>query len=315
MPELDHPVAKPWYSDAAAIENPLLTTADPDIQRYIREIVFDGVAVIENSLSEEVCDQALSGFRQCENKNASIFHQHRDDHGHYPRLINMHLAIPALRDLFSENSLALRVQRHLFQADPAVYTSLFYERGSAQDIHRDTPYFTTRPENLFLGVWVALEDAGSANGALQVVRGGHRIPELDREALALKRYKSLDDVPTSDDNLWMDYQDSVKSSCTELRLRVEDVEVKKGTTVMWHPMLPHGGGPIGDLARTRFSLVMHTTPVGLAVHHMDAFFNPRRNFQSTKPWPYLHHKGADFVDHGVVGFGHGHDHKVSDLLM
>jgi len=44
------------------------------------------------------------------------------------------------------------------------------------------PVFSTAPEHFYFGVWVALEDANAENGAMQIYRGGHAIPELDREA-------------------------------------------------------------------------------------------------------------------------------------
>lgn len=53
---------------------------------------------------------------------------------------------------------------------------------------------STKPEMYYLGVWVALEDANEQNGALNVMRSGHKIPEPDRRAIVLGRFKSLSDV-------------------------------------------------------------------------------------------------------------------------
>jgi hypothetical protein len=44
-----------------------------------------------------------------------------------------------------------------------LYSSIFYETGSQQSLHRDTPVFTTRPEYLYFGNTVYLEPAGEEN--------------------------------------------------------------------------------------------------------------------------------------------------------
>ncbi len=93
--------------------------------------------------------------------------------------------MPSLLKLFTENKAALEFQDLLYQQETVLYTSLFYERGSAQDLHRDTPYFSTRPEYRYFGMWVALEDVDAQNGPLMVAPGGHLLDELDREAMAL----------------------------------------------------------------------------------------------------------------------------------
>ncbi len=144
----------------------------------------------------------IKKFKAFSALNPERFDSFLDRDGHYPRIANLHAAMPELIEFFANNNIAYDVQSAMFGATPSLYTSLFYERGSAQDIHRDTPYFSTKPKLFYLGVWVALEDANEQNGALNIVRGGHKIQEPDRAAIALRHFPSLDAVPTSSPDLW-----------------------------------------------------------------------------------------------------------------
>jgi len=194
-----------------------------------------------------------------------------------------------------------------------LYTSLFYERGSAQDVHRDTPYFTTRPEYRYFGVWVALEDADAGNGPLIVVPGGHLLPEVPRAQIAREMWPSPEDTPDESLELWGKYQARVHDQMKRLGLTVREVHVKKGDTIIWHPHLPHGGGAINDLSRTRFSLVMHVTPFGTPVYHQKAFFNPSMPLPETAPWSYKSDGGRRYAAHASVSIAHQVDYAPREF--
>ena len=121
--------------------------------------------------------------------------RNRNPAGHYPRIGNLHAAMPELVPLFTRNPIWLQVQDVLFGAPTALDTSLFYEVGSEQSMHRDTPLFTTRPEYLYFGSTVYFEPTSDENGCLEVMEGGHLLPELDRGSIALRRFGSLDELP------------------------------------------------------------------------------------------------------------------------
>ncbi|OZI59955.1 hypothetical protein CAL28_10755 [Bordetella genomosp. 11] len=281
-----------------------LKTIDVDIRKYVAQVVEDGYTVIPKSISKEMCEETIDAFRRWEAANPDVFSPHVDADGHYPRIGNLHSAIPELFHLFSKNPLTYRVQEALFGARPSLYTSLFYERGSAQDIHRDTPVFSTKPEHFYLGVWVALEDSDEGNGALNVCPGGHQLPELDREGIAIKRFGSLDAIPPTSNAIWVDYQNAVKAQCAAAGIKPKAVYVNAGDTIIWHPQLPHGGGPIADLTRTRFSLVMHTKPVGVPVYHQDKFFNPTAEALMDSQWWYEEIDGHVRVIQPKFSFDH-----------
>ena len=272
------------------------SSADSAVKSHALEVVTKGYTVIRNALPKSVCDEAIAAFRAFERTNDHIFVENRDANGHYPRIINLHTAFPGLISLFTGNKTWLAVQDLLFGAPTALYTSIFYETGSQQPMHRDTPVFSTRPEYLYFGNTIYLEPAGDENGCLEVLEGGHTIPELDREAMALRRYGSLENIPSLDNDIWMEYQDTVTANGVAKGLPIQKLYVEAGDTLIWHPQLPHRGSPIKDSSRTRFSWVVHTTPVGVPVYHQNVFFNPRREFSTTPPWGYIAEDGRQIAD-------------------
>ncbi len=287
---------------------------DPVVKKHALDVILKGYTVIPAAFSAARCAETIARFREFERANAAIFAANRDARGHYPRIVNLHTVMPDLTHLFTDNRTTLAVQDVLFGAPVCLYTSLFYETGSQQPLHRDTPVFSTRPEYLYFGTTVYLEPAGAENGCLEVMEFGHLMKELDREAMAKARYGSLDALPDMDDAIWNEYQDRVAANGKGRGLSVRALHVDAGDTVIWHPQLPHGGSPIRDKSRTRFSLVMHVTPEGVPVYHQKAFFNPSEPLPEVAPWPYVtvrDRRVADFR-HGV-GFGHTAAYRLDEF--
>lgn len=297
---------------------PLADGLPAEVRDHLRQLNEDGYARIRGGFRSGVIEEVLASVKQTLSRNAAIFGKHIDADGHYPRIVNLHALHKPLLRLFTENSLALAVQDAFFDARSCIYTSLYYERGSAQSIHRDTPYFCTRPEYRYLGVWVALEDANELNGCLQIVRKGHLVPELDREAIALQHYKTLDDVPPGSpagaDVLWDLYQAKVMEGCSERGLHPELLEAQTGDVVIWHPQLPHGGSQIKDLSRTRHSFVMHVTPEGTPVYQQDAFFNPRKRLPERARWRYGKSAGRKYARFRNIDIGHREVRPLTEFV-
>jgi phytanoyl-CoA hydroxylase len=292
-----------------------LSQCPPAIRGYVTDLLQTGITVIRGALPAYLCDNLRDGFVDFAYRNPRIFNQYQDEYGHYPRIINLHVVFAPLFDLLQQNPIALGVQDYLFDSETVLYTSLFYERGSGQPVHRDTPYFATRPEYRYLGVWVALEDTDVDNGPLMVVRRGHLIPEFDREAMARQFYANLDDIEASSDRLWNAYQTKLARECELVGLRTEPVCVEKGDTIIWHPQAPHGGSDIRDLRRTRYSFVMHTTPVGVPVYHHDVFFHPSKPFSDKAPWGYVKPGDRRYADFRDVSFGHQRPHSQDEFAV
>jgi phytanoyl-CoA hydroxylase len=304
---------RPWYTMPLDEQLRIVDNAPRALQPHLERFARDGVVVIEQSLTEDMCDFAHESFRELTVRNRSMFDPYRDESGYLSRIINLHAALPAFLDLFMQNQ-ALPVVAFLFGAKPSLYTSLYFERGSQQDIHRDTPFFCTIPNHYFVGFWIALENADEQNGALRVIRGGHLRKEVDVEAIARSKYTDLASISPSDPDLWSEYQKLVLQDCLDAGLRIETLPVSKGSTVIWHPQLPHGGSPIFDKKRSRNSLVVHTTPTGTPVFHENVFFNPSKRVSDEATWQYIVAPTADIVKQTHIDIMHERQVPINELL-
>ena len=79
------------------------------------------------------------------------------------RVVNLHLAVDAMTRLLTDNP-AIDVCDRFLGEPTTLYTSLYYERGSEQSLHRDTPVFCTSPGERYMGVWTALDAVDESNG-------------------------------------------------------------------------------------------------------------------------------------------------------
>jgi phytanoyl-CoA hydroxylase len=271
-----------------------------------------GYAVIPNAVNADLCDAALKRIDEVKKRHHRVIEKNADEFGHLYRVVNLHLAIRELADAFAANARGLQACDEFFGEETSLYTTLYYERGSEQDFHRDTPYFCTKPAGRYLGVWLALDNVDDGNGPLRVVPGSHKLPPIDIRALR-KEIFGDGDIPSISMDGWTRYQDAVKSQCDEQGLTSQNVHVNKGDVIIWHPELLHGGAPHPMKERSRRSLVMHVTPVGTPVYHIDVFYNPDRNVSSKAPWSYYGHGGRQIAKFDQVDFGHEYVVKVSDF--
>jgi ectoine hydroxylase-related dioxygenase (phytanoyl-CoA dioxygenase family) len=167
---------------------------------------------------------------------------------------------------------------------------------------------------MYFGTTVYLERSDDENGCLEVLAGGHKIPEPDREAMAVRHYGSLENIPSLDNAMWVDYQETIAAGGRAQGLAVKKVYAEAGDSLIWHPQLPHGGTAITDIQRTRFSFVMHTTPVGVPVYHQNVFFHPSGAFSEMAPWTYRDVDGRKIADIArEVGFGHQRSYPIEQF--
>jgi phytanoyl-CoA hydroxylase len=302
----------PWFDRKGAYERIACQVKDSVQRARITELIEQGFTVIERGVDVELCDKAAGDFLSWRTKHKEALARFREPDGRLMRVINLHQTLPILKALFSRNS-SLALQDYLFENETVLYTSLFYEQGSAQPIHRDTPLFWTYPANMYFGMWIALEDTDDGNGALTVIPGGHRIGSIDRGGMAAKRFNDLTAIPDMSSELWTDYQDEVVKRADAKQLKKKKIYVKKGDVILWHPLAPHGGAAIKDPTRTRLSMVVHTTPKGVPVFHMDVFFNPSRRVRRDAPWSYAGFEGRSIAETGPMSIGHGIEYDFTSL--
>jgi ectoine hydroxylase-related dioxygenase (phytanoyl-CoA dioxygenase family) len=295
--------------------------------QHFKELTENGITIIKNAIAAAEVDRLVQEIEEFKKNNPNPWSYAVGPDGLARRIVNLHLAIPSLSESIGSCKPLCRLASMFFNGTPRIYTSLFFEGGSEQAIHRDTPYFATEPEGRFLGIWLALEDADTSNGALEVIKGGHLAGEPDRASILRRFFDDPFQVPKIDDRLWAEYQNAVIQLCASKGLERETVCVHSGDIIIWHPDLPHGGSQITEPGASRKSIVFHVTPRECPVYQMEVFFNPKCDRQATSSWdehPILpsqnslqeEEEASMFVakTSDEISFAHVHNTKISDLI-
>jgi phytanoyl-CoA hydroxylase len=278
---------------------------DIAIKGYINSIIKDGFVIIKPTQDYVyLCDQARQDFYRFLEKNQDLVEPHKDDYGTLSRIVNLHTIVPSLFSLFSNAKNALDVL-DFFLGETVVYTSLYFERGSNQEIHRDTPYFSTNPENLYMGMWIALEDVDQSNGPLEVIPGGHKLPKPNLNEIITKNYPQGGDVDPYSMGLWCDYQAAIHAQCALAKLKKQQAWMQKGDIIIWHANTPHGGAKTIDNSRTRNSIVYHVTPKDTPVGHQKEFYGINKlALSGSTSFDYVEILRRKYMRQDTINFAH-----------
>ncbi len=133
----------------------------------------------------------------------------------------------------------------LYGRRPVPFQTLNFRRGSEQGFHSDAIHFTSVPEGFMCGVWVALEPVDESNGPLAYYPGSHRVPQF------------VPFTPGSGPERYADFERTQRELMHGLGVVPTTLNAGKGDAVIWASRLLHGGHPIGDSQRTRWSQVTH----------------------------------------------------------
>lgn len=140
----------------------------------------------------------------------------------------------------------------LYQREPIPFQTLNFKFGTQQSTHSDSIHFSSMPARFMCGVWVALEDIDANNGPLHYYPGSHKLPMFDLNDLGITgsyQNKPYDVYPI--------YEEFLQSLIKHNGLEKVELYVKKGQALIWAANLLHGGSPVLDKNRTRYSQVTH----------------------------------------------------------
>jgi phytanoyl-CoA hydroxylase len=129
-------------------------------------------------------------------------------------------------DSFSRTAEIEQLVSDLGIVDPLLLQSMYIFKqpriGGEVTCHHDATFLYTEPLRL-VGLWFALEDATIENGCLWAIPGGHKLGLKSRFVRAEgggTRFEVIDSTPWPEDKL-------------------QPLEVKKGTVIVLHGLLPH----------------------------------------------------------------------------
>lgn len=283
-----------WVDDLQEFGRRLNATADQALRVLACRFQRDGYVHLKGVVDAGLVAEAIRAYNEWCADTPKDSLKIRPD-GRNPRIVNLHGERNEIKNLFTRSEEVLRVLDFLFGYRASVYTSLTFQYGTEQPLHRDTPVFRTEPEEFYFGVWYALEDADEENGCLMAVPGGHRVARLDQYEFAKQRVDDVSSIPPTAGPLWTQYQDAVVKECKECGCEPVLLPAKAGDVIIWHPELPHGGSPIKDTTKTRNSVVFHVTPEDVPVYQADVFFNEKSQPSRKSAFTYETYEGRQFV--------------------
>jgi phytanoyl-CoA hydroxylase len=163
-------------------------------------------------------------------------------------------------DAFSHDARLAQIAERVGLSDPLIYQSMYIFKqpqvGGEVDWHQDAAFFDTDPPSV-TAFWFALEDAHRANGCMWVQPGGHRSPLRSRFVAtgSEARLHTIDSTP------WPTLREAIP------------LEVRAGTLVVFHGLLPHYSAP-NRSSHSRHAYTLHAVD-GRAV------YSPRNWLQRT----------------------------------
>jgi phytanoyl-CoA hydroxylase len=129
-------------------------------------------------------------------------------------------------DEFSRTPEIKQLVSDLGIADPLLLQSMYIFKqpriGGEVTCHQDATFLYVEPLRM-IGLWFALEDATIDNGCLWAISGGHKLGLKSRFVRTEEggtRFDVFDDTPWTEEEL-------------------QPLEVKKGTVIVLHGLLPH----------------------------------------------------------------------------
>lgn len=182
------------------------------------------------------------------------------------------MAPTTLLDLHAHSSGALELYLHpeifawaelILQRKALAFESVFSEFGRSEAPYRDLVYFETHPASHLLTAWVALEDIEPAAGPVYVVSGSHRLPFYEFEPGRFRIRPDEDHLPARRFAAAL----SDRSGLVE-----EDLTLRKGEVVIWHPALLHGARRILRPWMTRRGFMIRLTSLGSMKSRRASFF-------------------------------------------
>ena len=287
-----------WIDQNNALDLLVDKVADFKHRQSMGELINSGLTIVPGHIDPQLCDTVIADYHRWSSENKDYVERNKYEGKYEKRLVNFHLYSQAARQIACSEQI-LSFLDILFEAKAAPYSSLTFKYGSQQAAHKDTPHFFTQPENHFVGVWTALQDVSPEAGPLFYYPASHSL-KVDRRKFAPSFAAGRSSTKALQDSL-----DKYKLCIEELSLALDkpqQLRLKKGDTVIWHPELIHGGLPSKRRELTRWSIVVHCAPETLQVHQHDKFFSHFNGEPLCQRYGFAEHELRKYALSGGTAF-------------
>jgi hypothetical protein len=248
--DMSNRALQPWFEHPGAAEHITQLREAGRItapeEAALRQFVAEGYMVLPDAIAESLLKEIDDELADAIANKVQGY-----EYGSSQRIVNLHQRYSGVHALWRHPA----VMRHLelvFGVPARPCQTLTYVFGSQQEAHQDTVHLTPFPAGYMCGVWVALEDVRPDSGELEVFPATHRLPRI---------YMSDALCPKVTDDDWSEFGRKV---VTRYRRMLEEggfgkvtYRPKRGTVLIWHENLLHGGSVRIDMSLSRRSIVSH----------------------------------------------------------
>jgi ectoine hydroxylase-related dioxygenase (phytanoyl-CoA dioxygenase family) len=269
--------------------------------RLLQHFIVNGYCIIEDAVDTKLIDTYLAEIERMFDTRPDLW---VTEGPQMKRLgeAQVNRALTKILDTYMVSQHALemafapplaRMLNIIFGEPAAVHQGLHFQVGSTQAIHQDTAYVVVKPALALAAAWLALEDVKPGSGELIYYRGSHRFGDF---FYGDGRHWNTDahGHEIHDHHLaWL------HSEATRLGTPLEYFWPRKGTLLIWHSDLAHGGAPIINSRYTRKSIVFHYCPISARPAYLDAAGAPMSSFQSRPEGTFCSSYYSQFGGDGV----------------
>ncbi|MCB1498630.1 MAG: phytanoyl-CoA dioxygenase family protein [Bauldia sp.] len=247
-----------WF-DSNGVAEPSVTRERPslepltDIAQSVAHMRDFGFTVLPETVPEEWCDELNRMFDQGVASGEINY-----TWGSSQRILGLHRSSAGRR--IWTYAPVIQFLRQWFRDEPVACQTLYYCFGSQQRAHQDTIHLTPYPAGYMCGVWVALQDVEQGSGELFVIPGSHKLRRIRGNELEL-------DKVNEDYSAYAKFDNEIANMVSVTRLETVPYRPKKGTILVWHENLIHGGEPRANKELPRRSIVSHYFAKGAIAYY------------------------------------------------
>lgn len=233
----------PWIESPFFEEELKQRNLSDELRQRAIEYNREGFLILRDAFDPDFLDQTVVELNALQN------HFSYDE----PRAGDLWTTNNGVRQI-ATNPKVLDLLNSLYGRDAVPFQTLNFKYGSRQKAHSDTIHFSSFPERYMCAVWVAMEDMDEENGPVTYYPKSHKLPIYSYQDMS-EAFRPASDLP---ETFYSDaYQSFIQKLIEAHGFEEKQLTIKKGDALLWSANLLHGGSPIKNTDRTRWSQVTH----------------------------------------------------------
>ena len=263
----------PWTSSPFFYE---LLNADKNLTEEEKKIAVkfyeDGYCILDLDISDDFIESIRKDIKKNDFKTQEKGYHYSDN----PRIFEGWKFSNSIRELANNKKIVSTIEM-LYNKTAIPFQTINFLKGSNQPMHSDTIHFHSEPENWVAAAWVALEDMDENNGTLFYCPKSHKLPFYTFKTINLEYAKYGEQFEK-----YHEYEEFIEAIIKANKLEKKFFIAKKGQVLIWAANLLHGGSPVLDKSRTRFSQATHYYFDGCEKYYSPMFSDAFKNVIAEK---------------------------------